>query len=284
MIRISLILVAAMALVGCQGSPLCGNGPFGSYAAAPAQDDTVWMANSPNIRLTREVYEKNLNWCSLGCDWLAPYQPVHSSAKDTYYTHSFLGTDAFMNRRVDLIASLTESSDDWLTASSEFALTRRLGISAALPINLTEKEVPFGSVGGRALLFDSDGMLISVNLGVDFSNSIVDWTPTTNLWYDLANVGLQHTAAFTTVGGQFLEGRDDQFMWTGGVSHSFGLGETGRWEGILEGGRTYGDWMMSLGAEKDLDFLHPNLAAMAAIQRDFNTDNWSVLFGLHFDF
>ena len=59
MIRISLILVAAMVFAGCQGVGLC-DGPFSAYAAAPAQDDSVWMANAPDIRLTRKVYEKNL--------------------------------------------------------------------------------------------------------------------------------------------------------------------------------------------------------------------------------
>lgn len=284
MIRISLILVAALVFVGCQGSGLCGPDLMGTYAAAPAQDDSVWMANSPDIRLTRKVYEKNLDWCSFGCDWFTPYQPVNASVNDTYYTPSFLGTDAFMSRNVTLMGVLNDRGDDWLNASSEFAFSRRLGISGTLPMNLTDGEVPFGRLGGRALLLDMDGFLASTNLDVDFTKNRVDWTPTLNMWYDLANVGLDHTAAFTTVGGRFLEDRDDQFLWTGGLSHSFGLGETGRWEGILEGGYANEEWLLSLGTQKDLDFLHPNLSARAAVQHNFDTDNWGVLVGLRFDF
>lgn len=284
MIRITVILVAAMAFAGCQGAGLCNQGLFGAYAAPVAQDDSVWMANSPDIRLTRKVYDKNLDWCSLGEDWLTPYQPVTASENDTYYMPSFLGTDAFMSRSVTLMTSINESEDDWLTASSDFALTRRLGFSAALPINLTDEDVPFGRVGGRALLLDTQGFLLSTNLSVDFSSTRVDWTPTLNGWYDLAGVGLDHTAAFTTIGGRFLEDRDDQFLWTGGLSHSFGLGETGRWEGILETGYVNEDWILSFGVQKDLEFLHPDLSARAAIQRNFDTDNWSVLFGMSWDF
>ena len=281
------VIVAALATAGCQ-SRLCGESPFSAYAAPPAGPDPWMMAASPSIQLSSDVYSTPLTVCNFGRDWLAPYQPVYHSPAGTEMVRGFLTEPAFLTRSaiIDTKIDTGGDRDTIMDVGAEFAVTRRLQVNGTLPLNLSETDdvINYGSLGARTLLYDADGLIVSTNFDFDFDSRMVDFTPTANAWYDLANVGVPHWAVQTSIGAQILDGRDDQFLWTGGVSTSWAIGTTGRWDTILEAGYKDGDWQGSFGIVKPLDFISHDLDLRSGIIHDFDNGSWTVDVGFVFRF
>ena len=278
---IRVFLIAALAMV-VGGFGLCPD-PLTAAYAAPSSAPSLWDVVAPtSIQLSDEAYTKQLALCDFGCDWFAPYQPVYHTQGGTEMVRGFLGTPAFLSRSLILEADIgTEGgSNDWMSLTGEFAFTRRLQLNATLPMNLGDGEIPFGSVGGRALLFDTGDLLVSTDLDITFNSSTVDVTPTINAWYDIG----EYFAVQTTIGGRFLEDYEDQFLWVGGVSRSFALGTTGRWDAILEGGYMDNNWVTSLGVVKPLEFLTPDLDVRTGVIWDWDDETLTVNIGLNYRF
>lgn len=288
--KIILVLVAAAFFAGCQGAPLCGPqlpDPFSAYAEAPQTPDPWLLERAPSIQLTRRVYDKDLTFCNLGEDWFASYQPVLESERGTEYVTGFLTEPAFLSRRLTYESDIASGNrDSWMYTSLDFALTRRLQVSGTMPLNLDDDDddVPFGRVGGRALLCDVRGFLASANVDIDFNSRATNVTPTISVWYDLANVGFDYWALNGTAGIQMRDDRGDLFTATAGLSHSFAVGTTGRWDAILEAGVKNDDWMASLGFVKPLDFISPDIDLRGALIRNLDDGYWTVNVGFAWNF
>lgn len=285
MLKISTLIIALTLLVGCQSS-LGIQVPSECAVPQAAVPDQWQMTAPPTIQLGN-VYDKQLDLCSMGSDWFVPYQPVYHTANGTEMVRGFLNEPAFLSRNF-MVESEISTSDgtDWLNADIEFALSRRFQVNGRVPLNLDESDIPYWVVGGRALLFDVNNLIVSTNIDFEFNSDTFSWVPTLNAWYDLGNHGLKYWALQTSVGGEFVEDDFDngEFLWTGGLSTSFAAGTTGRWDGIVEGGYKDGYWQGSLGLIKPLDFLTHDLDFRSAVVYNFDLDITNLIVGLNWRF
>lgn len=174
---------------------------------------------------------------SLSGGWTDPWVHSHFSPRGTPLVHLFGLEPAFLDRDLffDFAVTAADGEDgSELEVELEYALTRRLGIVAEVPLVLlnpedgqTETGVGDAAIAPRALLIDTDRFLLSANLEVTFpigsesrglGGGEVALAPSVSTWLDLGH-WVTLSAQFGTEHG--LQTGDSELFYAAALTYSF---------------------------------------------------------------